>query len=60
MPLNKHYKGHGEKVMSNMIKEYGPDKAKRVFYATENMRKKKRRRKVRKAIKPNSRSSSGK
>lgn len=39
MPLNKHFGGHGEKVMSAMKKEYGPEKAKQVFYATENKQK---------------------
>ena len=41
MPLSKHYKGHGEKVMANMKKEYGEEKGERVFYATENKRKSK-------------------
>ena len=42
MPLAEHYKGHGKKVMANMLAEYGDeDKAKRVFYATENKMKKK-------------------
>lgn len=39
MPLSKHYGGHGEKVMKSMMKTYGPEKAKEVFYATENKRK---------------------
>lgn len=39
MPLSKYYKGHGEEVMSNMTKEYGPKKGKQVFYATANKRK---------------------
>ena len=41
MPLSKHFGGHGEKVMANMKKEYGAEKGKKVFYATENKRKKK-------------------
>ena len=39
MPLSKHYGGHGQNVMRDMHKRYGPD-AKRIFYATENQRKK--------------------
>ncbi len=38
MPINKYFKGHGDEVMANMTKEYGPDKGKRVFYATANSR----------------------
>ena len=40
MPLSKHYSGHGSEVMQNMIKKYGKKKAKSVFYATSNKRKK--------------------
>jgi hypothetical protein len=36
MPVSKYFKGHGEKVMSNMKKQYGPEKGKQVFYATAN------------------------
>lgn len=36
MPLSKYFKGHGEKVMSSMIKEYGKKHGKEVFYATSN------------------------
>jgi hypothetical protein len=36
MPLSKYFKGHGEKVMKNMKKEYGEEKGKKVFYATSN------------------------
>ena len=32
MPLNK----KGEKIRSAMEKEYGPEKGKQVFYASEN------------------------
>ena len=39
MPLSKHYGGHGAKVMAAMKKQYGPEKAERVFYATENKMK---------------------
>lgn len=41
MPLSKHYAGHGAKVMASMKKTYkDPATAERVFYATENKRKK--------------------
>lgn len=43
MPINKYFKGHGDAVMSNMEREYGSDKGKRVFYATANARKMKPR-----------------
>ncbi len=42
MPLSKYNryfggkKGAAEKAYSNMLKEYGPEKGKRVFYATKN------------------------
>ena len=39
MPISKYYGGHGSEVMNNMEREYGPDKGKRVFYATLNKRK---------------------
>lgn len=48
MPLNKHFDGHGEEVMASMKKTYGDD-AKKVFYATENKRKSKGRKKKRTA-----------
>lgn len=35
MPLNKYYKGDGNKVMKSMTKTYGKN-AKKVFYATAN------------------------
>lgn len=38
MPISAYYKGHGDEVLSAMSKEYGPDKGKRVFYATANRR----------------------
>jgi hypothetical protein len=44
MPLDKHYKGKGRKVAKSMMKTYGRD-WKKVFYATENKRAKKRARK---------------
>lgn len=43
MPLSKHFSGHGSEVMKSMEKTYGPDKAERVFYATENSQKNKRK-----------------
>jgi len=36
MPLDKYFKGKGATVMRDMVKEYGPKKGKRVFYATAN------------------------
>jgi len=36
MPINKYFKGSGDKVMSSMTKEYSPKKGKQVFYATAN------------------------
>lgn len=39
--IGKHYGGHGEKVAASMKEQYGED-WKRVFYATENARKKHR------------------
>jgi len=45
VPLKRHYKGHGDKVMRSMKKTYGDSEtAKRVFYATENKMKKGRKR----------------
>lgn len=38
MPVKEYYKGSGDKVMSNMKREYGPEEGKRVFYATANAR----------------------
>lgn len=41
MPISKHYKGSGAKVMKSMKETYkNPATAKRVFYATENKLKK--------------------
>ena len=36
MPVSEYFKGSGDKVMSNMQKEYGAKKGKSVFYATAN------------------------
>jgi len=38
MPIDKYYGGHGSKVMTSMMKEYGEKKGKNVFYATANKR----------------------
>ena len=49
MPISKHYQGHGDEVMASMKKTYGDsEKAKRVFYATENKRKSAKKKKSRK------------
>lgn len=42
MPISKHYGGKGQKVMHEMMARYGAEKGKRVFYATENKRKRKK------------------
>lgn len=39
LPLSKYFSGHGEAVMANMRRQYGSEKAKRVFYAMANARK---------------------
>lgn len=44
MPISKHYKGHGDEVMASMKKTYDDKTAERVFYATENKRKKDKKR----------------
>jgi hypothetical protein len=38
MPVSEYYKGHGDKVMANMKREYGEKGGERVFYATANKR----------------------
>jgi len=43
MPLSKYFKGSGEKVMKNMVKQYGAKKGKSVFYAIVNKMKNKGR-----------------
>lgn len=43
MPLDKYFKGKGAQVMKNMKREYGDKEGERVFYATENKRKKLRK-----------------
>ena len=47
MPISKYYGGHGKKVMADMKGRYGPEKGERVFYATENKRKKRKVRRPR-------------
>ena len=43
MSLHEHHRGHGKEVMKSMKKTYGDAMtAKKVFYATENKRKKKK------------------
>ena len=42
MPVSEHYEGHGDKVARSMKRTYGKN-WKRVFYATENKRKGKRK-----------------
>jgi len=39
MPLDKYFGGGGKEVMASMKKQYGSEKAKKVFYATANKRK---------------------
>lgn len=39
MPVEKYFKGKGEKVMDAMKKTYGSKKGKKVFYATANKKK---------------------
>ncbi len=50
MPISKHYEGHGDEVMDSMKKTYGPEKAKRVFYALENKQKTEAKRKIAKGV----------
>jgi len=45
MPISEYYGGKGEQVMRKMKDEYGEKTGERVFYATENKRKARRRRK---------------
>ena len=46
MPLDKYYKGEGEKVMKSMKKQYGEKKGEQVFYATANKQKSKPKKKL--------------
>jgi len=39
MPVSRYFHGHGREVMKNMLKEYGSEKGKRIFYATANKNK---------------------
>lgn len=36
MPISEEFGGEGTSVMSKMVKKYGSDKGKKVFYATLN------------------------
>lgn len=36
MPVSEYYKGKGERVMASMVRRYGPERGKRIFYATAN------------------------
>jgi hypothetical protein len=49
MPRSSYYSGHGRKVFSRMIRQYGRAKGEEVFYRTANKRGEapKRRRRVR-------------
>ena len=38
MPIDKYYKGSGDKVLKDMQERYGEEEGKRVFYATANKR----------------------
>ena len=51
MPISKYFGGGGEKVMSNMTKQYGAKKGKSVFYATANKQKQNPENKMRAAKK---------
>lgn len=44
MPVRSYFKGHGEKVMRQLVKEYGPKDGKRSFYAIANKQRKQRKR----------------
>ena len=44
MPISRYYGGHGEKVMHSMKEQYGEEKGKRIFYATANKAKKRKKR----------------
>jgi len=44
LPISKYFGGHGEEVMAKMRAKYGAH-AERVFYATDNKRKKNKKRK---------------
>jgi hypothetical protein len=45
MPISKHFSGHGKKVMADMKERYGDKEAERIFYATENKMKSKKKKK---------------
>lgn len=39
MPIERYFKGRGQKVMSSMKARYGDKEGERVFYATANAKK---------------------
>ena len=39
MPISKYFGGHGREVMKSMKEEYGEEKGRKIFYATDNKRK---------------------
>lgn len=39
MPIGAYFHGGGNDVMNRMLQEYGPEKGKKIFYATANKRK---------------------
>lgn len=43
MPISKYFGGGGEKVMANMKGEYGEKEGERIFYATANKQKGKKK-----------------
>lgn len=43
MPISKHYKGKGRKVLKDMEERYGKKKGKEIFYAVENKQKKRKK-----------------
>lgn len=50
MPVSKYFKGHGKEVMSDMKGRYGEKSGERVFYATVNKNKTKKKRPSLKAL----------
>jgi hypothetical protein len=50
MPISEYYGGHGERVMKDMRKKYG-NRAKEIFYATANKRRRRAKNAAKDAIK---------
>lgn len=46
MPLSKYFGGKGAQVMADLQREHGAEAGKRIFYATHNKMKKKKRTKA--------------